>query len=420
MLFIGTAILLSGCNMPLDRLAGVSTPTPPTTSTPIALPTEAVGEIGGIIWHDLCAMPREGEPAPSSPPEGCVGLPEGGFRANGALEEGEPGIERVEVTLGTGPCPSTGLSMATTDAGGTFRFENLSEETYCVMIDPGRPINAQILIPGMWTSGASDSEGLVSMTIELGAGEQLSSLAFGWDYQFLPPYEPPATSTPSATAPLPPTMTNTPEVAKTPTGTSPSPGSDPDLPAGNPAWEDSFASGTNWPGGGFFEDDHVRFEVKDGDMIMRAFNANFREGWVLSWPQPTDLYLEGTFKVGDCTGQDRYGLFVRGTIPESNPIGYLFGLTCDGRYSLRSWDGEEFTQLISWTASDKIQAGSGSTNRVGFYARGDRLILFVNSNRLAEINDDTHSEGKFGLFIGAAQTPNFTVEVEKISYWNLP
>jgi len=63
--------------------------------------------------------------------------------------------------------------------------------------------------------------------------------------------------------------------------------------------------------------------------------------------------------------------------------GYLFGISCDGQYSLRKWDGKAgdkgvMTVLVNWTASPSIQAGSNKTNTIGFMAVGDRLILYAN------------------------------------------
>ena len=140
---------------------------------------------------------------------------------------------------------------------------------------------------------------------------------------------------------------------------------------------------------------------------------------MLTWPELTNFYLEGTFTISNCAGRDRYGLMTRSTVPSEAYIGYLFGVTCDGQYSLRTWDGEEFTQLISWTSSNLIEQGSGKTNRLGFWAKGNRLILFVNGKKLTEIQDNTHTDGKFGLFVGSVETDNFKVEVDEIAYWIL-
>lgn len=154
-----------------------SEPTATPTPTPTVAP--AVGSIGGQVWHDLCKVPYE---TVATPPEGCVMLPSGGLVANGLLEGGEPGLEGVEVALGSGACPSTGLAMVNTDVNGMYTFAGLSAGTYCVSIDFLGAINEAILIPGSWTYPNEDG----AATVTIGAGENKLDVNFGWDYQFLP------------------------------------------------------------------------------------------------------------------------------------------------------------------------------------------------------------------------------------------
>ncbi|NIM93876.1 MAG: hypothetical protein GTO18_09225 [Anaerolineales bacterium] len=417
-LAVFAGLLLTSCNLPIEGLLP-STEIPPSTNTPIQLPPETSSTISGLIWHDLCAVPGEGQPIPEEPPAGCVQLDDGSYKANGIREADEPGIENVLATLGTGPCPSSDLATAVTDVNGFFSFADLDAGSYCLMVDPSHPQNASVLIPGWWTTEPVDASGRIAMEIDLASGEMVDSLEFGWDYQFLPPYEPPATETPSPTE----TPTEAAEATPTPTPTATAtqiPAAS-ELPSGEPYWRDTFDNATNWPlDGNKWETEQVRFEIKEGKMFMTAFNPDYFEGWVLSWPQLTDFYLEGIFSVGNCAGGDRYGLFARGTVPEDeNPVGYLFGITCDGRYSLRTWDGEEFTFLISWTSSDLISAGSNKTHRLGFLAEGDNIGLYVDKKKVAEFVDDTFTSGKFGLFIGSVETENFTTTVDEIAYWLL-
>jgi hypothetical protein len=139
----------------------------------------APATIGGKVWHDLCAVPYE---SVDEPPVGCVKLPDGGIVANGALEAGEPGIEGVEVALGGGACPATGLATTTTDAVGMYSFAGLDPGTYCVSVDALNAINGSILIPGGWTYPNQEGQA----TVAVGAGESSLGANFGWDFQFLP------------------------------------------------------------------------------------------------------------------------------------------------------------------------------------------------------------------------------------------
>jgi hypothetical protein len=148
-----------------------------TPNTPLEPAT-----IAGRVWHDVCAIAGGEGGVPASPSEGCVPDAGGGYRANGLLEQDEPGIEGVVVSLGQGECPAAGLQTALTDADGYYTFPDLDAGTYCISVDPLQEPNTSILVPGGWT--APDDRGAV--TVALSPGTQRMDVSFGWDYQFLP------------------------------------------------------------------------------------------------------------------------------------------------------------------------------------------------------------------------------------------
>jgi hypothetical protein len=97
----------------------------------------------------------------------------------------------------------------------------------------------------------------------------------------------------------------------------------------------------------------------------------------------------------------------------------VYGFTCDGRFRLYKWDGENYQGLQEWTASPHILTGPDQTNRMGFWAEGDSLKLYANGWLLAEISDSTYDQGRFGIYIGSTATEDLEVYVEEISYWEL-
>jgi hypothetical protein len=235
------------------------------------------------------------------------------------------------------------------------------------------------------------------------------------------PFETPAQTpqiiTPTASVT---TVTATATASATPTASltpPPQPSSDPRLYLGNPSFIDTFSSGANWA---LYEDDHVSFEVDDGQLVMTAFNPDFWEGWMLSWPVISDFYLEMIATPQKCAGSDRYGMMARAQKDDGEYLGYFFGLTCDGRYSLRRWAGSSFVTMVDWTESDYIRQGSNQGNRLGLMADGKKLSLYANGMLLKEISDDNHLSGKFGVSVGSVKTPDFTVLVDEVAYWELP
>ncbi len=143
------------------------------------------GSISGLVWHDLCAVPYE---TPPSPPPGCIDLPGGGLGADGIYDPAEPGIEGVMVQLFIGSCPADLMAVnvpTLTDVDGQYSFPDLSDATYCVVVNPLEAPNDSILIPGNWTYPVRDAEP-AEFEVTLGTSEDFTDINFGWDYQFLP------------------------------------------------------------------------------------------------------------------------------------------------------------------------------------------------------------------------------------------
>ena len=215
--------------------------------------------------------------------------------------------------------------------------------------------------------------------------------------------EPPATPTATVTSTPPPTPTLNPD--------------DPKAGLGNPDFNDDFNSGENWP---LYTDDHVAFEVKDSDLLMTAFNPDKYNGWMLTWPVISDYFLEMTAKTQQCSGKDTYGNMIRAVKTDQGYIGYLFNVSCDGHYSLRRWNGEQYVSLVPWTPSDQINSGSNQTNRVGIRVVGNQFTFYANGKQIGQFQDDTHKEGRFGVVIGSANTSDFKTQVDEIAVWNIP
>jgi len=401
-------ILTASCSV-LDRYTGEEE-APPSE--------ERTSAIAGRIWHDICGAPGEGDAPPLALPEGCVYMDaQTGYRADGVLRSEEPGIQGVEVTLGDGACPSIGLATTLTAADGLYLFAGLTEGTYCVRIDPASTANASILLPGAWTYPGNAGAAMES-TIVLGEDEIRSDVYFGWDFEFLPPYQAPvvtetpeASPTPEAEATPTDMPTETPEASPTPES------DDPRTYLGDPDWTDTFDGSTYWP---VYTDDHVSFVIEDDHLEMTAFNADYWNGWTMPAGRIDDFYLEMTAEPGSCSGRDSFGVVLRASHIDIGQEGYLFGISCDGRYSLRQWDGEELTKIVDWTPTDELQAGGGETYRLGIMAEGDRFTLYINGVMVHEISNSAYDEGMYGVFVSAANTPNFTVVVDEMAYWLLP
>lgn len=164
----------------VDNVAQVEPEEP--TATPVP-PDSGMGIINGRIWHDLCSVAGGDNDETAVPSAGCIAAPGGGFQANSLLEEGEPGLPAITVTLGEGACPAqNSIASTTTDEDGDYVFTDLNAGTYCVSVDALAVENEQLL-PGGWTFPDAD---VSSSTVTLADGDLITGVNFGWDYQFLP------------------------------------------------------------------------------------------------------------------------------------------------------------------------------------------------------------------------------------------
>jgi len=219
------------------------------------------------------------------------------------------------------------------------------------------------------------------------------------------------TSTPTMTQTLPATATNTAIPTIYPTG-------DPRGTLGTADWSDPLNDGAKWP---IDEDTYSRASIQNGMLVFtgkQKINA-----WRLTASQAlTDVYIEVLYNTTTCSGKDGYGIYFRVPNIHQNDQGYLYGVTCDGQYFLKKWDGKTgtngtMTTLVDYTANANIKSGSNQTNRVGVMAVGTRLMLYVNGVLVGDKTDASYTTGYFGLFVHPVSTVPLTVQADEVNYW---
>ncbi len=234
----------------------------------------------------------------------------------------------------------------------------------------------------------------------------------------IPATTPEATLVPTYTPITTPDTTAEPkELTTVPTLTS----SDPGIYLGDPSWKDPFENNKGWA---VDTDNYSSVSIANG--VMSLVSLSTIDAWRLA---PTDsltnAYIEAAFTPETCAMDDHFGLIFRVPVLAEADRGYLFGLTCDGRYSLRKFDGKVgekgvMDSLVPWTADLNIIPGANHANRVGVMTMGDRLIMFINGARVGEVKDTSYLQGFFGVFIGSKVTKNFSVKVDNAAVWSNP
>ena len=225
--------------------------------------------------------------------------------------------------------------------------------------------------------------------------------------------------TPSSTPRDPPSPTPSETSTNTPAptgGNSPTPAADdPAASLGSPDWKAAFKDDSNWY---TFETDQSSIQVVNGALVLTSFKTNNYENWSMSYPKIADFYLEMQGTFGDtCRGKDRFGMIFRAPDPNQ---GILFGITCDGYFRVRTWDGDSFLELAKWQQSLHIRTGPDQTNRIGVMADGAELSFYINGHLVAELWDDEYDMGVFGAYIASSETPGLMVTITQAAYWELP
>ena len=197
---------------------------------------------------------------------------------------------------------------------------------------------------------------------------------------------------------------------------------DPGVYLGDPDWLDEMKPGDyNW---NLETDTYMSAAYDNGTLQLKAFSEVM--GWrIASTPVLGDAYIEAVVKMGACSTSDGYGFVFR--VPEQVAYkqGYFFGITCDGKYSLRVWDGLAGANgVTTWLQypklSEFIVKGKDASNTLGVMTVGDDISLYINGELVAEFEDDTYPQGFFGMFINRDNTENLTINIDRASYWTDP
>ena len=181
---------------------------------------------------------------------------------------------------------------------------------------------------------------------------------------------------------------------------------------GEPFYRDTLDNGDNWSLG---KDSYVDLRSESGYLVMEGLKTT--SGWRLTNRSVKNFYLEITGKMETCKGEDQFGLMFRVPNRITATSGYLLGINCDGKFSLKRWDGETMLNLINWKKSDRINAGSDKTNRIGILAEGNNMKVYINGALVGEAADSWFPQGGYGLYVGARETPNMEAMIDEVSIW---
>lgn len=201
------------------------------------------------------------------------------------------------------------------------------------------------------------------------------------------------------------------------------PPDDPRARLGKPTSQDPLddADAWVWPTGA---SDYTEVAFKNGSMFLKGLTED--SGWRLPLIDSVpDMYIEMTAAPQKCDKADNYGIIFRVPNLRDPQRGYLFAVSCEGKFAVWKWDGEakpkgKATMLIYWKADKAINAGADQVNRLGVMATGNQFDLYVNGVKVGSVSDTSYTKGSFGVFVNPAADTEFTVRIDEMTVWHLP
>lgn len=206
----------------------------------------------------------------------------------------------------------------------------------------------------------------------------------------------PLTETPAPTSTrvwFPPSATPTPQLLST---KEPTPEMRPGLSAD--ILTDDFTNPFDWE---LAASDEASADINDNRLTLAAqsgiYMTSLRRDALL-----TDYYAEITAQPGLCKGDDSYGILVRA----NGGSYYRFALACDGTVRGERVNNSVRLVLQQPIPSGDVPPGAPGTVRIGVWAVGSEMRLFLNGRFQFSMNDPSFPIGTFGVFVrSAGETP---------------
>ena len=131
-------------------------------------------------------------------------------------------------------------------------------------------------------------------------------------------------------------------------------------------------------------------------------------------PSAGDFYAEATANISLCSSKDQYGMLFRAS---GDGDYYRFVLNCNGQERLERVRGGVTYPLLGWLSSNDIPNGAPAQIKLGVWAVGREIRLFLNNTFQFSMTDPVFSSGGFGFFAYAAGKSPVTISFSDLSVY---
>jgi hypothetical protein len=152
--------------------------------------------------------------------------------------------------------------------------------------------------------------------------------------------------------------------------------------------------------------------IENETFILTSFETENYE-WTFDGRKLQNFYVSALAEVDgqQCKAGDHWGLIFR---YKDNANFYMYGVSCDGKYSLMKRTVDGFETILPPTESTAINR-LGQSNVLGVRAVGDQISLYANDQFLVTVTEGTFPEGLIGMYIRTLLTFDMSVMFDDIA-----
>ncbi|MDD2522889.1 MAG: hypothetical protein PHW11_08760 [Anaerolineaceae bacterium] len=180
---------------------------------------------------------------------------------------------------------------------------------------------------------------------------------------------------------------------------------------GEVTFSENFDSGDYWD----FESGFLRSQIKNGQLEFTSKGTPWWSSWYTTKPEFKNGYVETSFSMPNCQGQDRFGLVIRWNRPG---VFYYMGVTCDGTWGFTLYTASNETiDILPYTESDNFSP-LAENHQIGILAKDNSFEFYINRQRVGSVTSDAIVEGgNFGFMSMSSGTNNFQTLIDRLEYW---
>jgi hypothetical protein len=135
-----------------------------------------------------------------------------------------------------------------------------------------------------------------------------------------------------------------------------------------------------------------------------------------SQPVLGDFYAQATVDISLCNGKDQYGMIFRASTGGNY---YRLTVNCGGQLRLERVRAGETYPLLDWLSSGDAPTGAPSQVKLGVWAVGREMRVFLNDHYQFNAFDPVFTDGTLGFFIFASGQTPVTVSFSDLSVYSV-